>query len=94
MGNHGMLNFRVPLYVLSTVLFIWEFVPLECSKWIQELPFLLNPSCSFFNQWPWFISPPDLIAITVSVDISPVYPVPLDLAACETNAYRQYAYTS
>lgn len=56
--------------------------------------FLLNPSCSFFSRWPWFISPSDLMAITVSADVSPVCPVPLDLAACETNACRQCSHTS
>lgn len=101
MTNHGMLCFRVPLCP-CTSLYHQQFfpfmslcllLPLECSKWIHDWPFLLNPSCHSFSWWPWFISPSDLIAITASADISPVCPVPLNLAVCETNTYR-HAYSS
>lgn len=78
----------------SFLLFIVTLCHLQCNEWIQDLLFLLNPSCSFFSRWPWFISPSDLVAITVSADISPACPVPLHLAACEANACRQYSHTS
>lgn len=96
MGSLTWERLSLPLcvFVLSTVLFIVTSCHLQCNEWICDLLCLLNPSCSFFSRWPWFISPSDLVAITVSADISPACPVPLHLAACETNACRQYSHTS
>lgn len=102
MANHRAFNFKVSAYYCASLcssqffpfMSACHLLPSVCSTGDRYMSFpLLNPS-GFFSRWPWFISPSNLIAITVSADISPVYPVPLYLAGCETNAYRQYAHIS